>query len=124
MKHRGTRINQINQDKIGCKKAFRYRNKNVIVTTFSSLAATEVVILTTSDAANDENFVKMTFMFPWMLTAINRVSQDLVTVQKSETPYKHSGLTSTKEARGIKDNEVRTKQLHFRKKSLNEIVVS
>ena len=116
MKHRGTRINQINQDKIGCNKAFRYRNKNVIVTTFSSLAATEVAILTTSDAANDENFVKMTFIFPWMLTAINRVSQDLVTVQKPETPDKHSWLTSTKEAQGIKDNGVRTKQLHFRKK--------
>ena len=28
---------------------------------FSSLAALEVVILTTSSAANDENFIKMTF---------------------------------------------------------------
>ena len=33
---------------------------------FSSLAALEVVILTTSNAASDENFVKMTtFSFQW-----------------------------------------------------------
>ena len=37
---------------------------------FSSLAALEVVILTTSSAANDENFVKMTiFSFQWYIYA-------------------------------------------------------
>ena len=39
-------------------------NKNVILTKFSSLAALEVVILTTSSAASDEHFIKMkTFPF-------------------------------------------------------------
>ena len=33
---------------------------------FSSLAAVEVVILTTSSAASDENFTKMIFLFQWM----------------------------------------------------------
>ena len=35
-------------------------NENVILTKFWSLAALEVVILTTSCAANDKNFVNMT----------------------------------------------------------------
>ena len=35
---------------------------------FSSLAALEVVILTTSSAASDENFIKMmTFSFQWYM---------------------------------------------------------
>ena len=39
-------------------------NENVILTKFSSLAVLEVVILTTSSAANDENFIRMkTFSF-------------------------------------------------------------
>ena len=40
-------------------------NKNVVILTkFSSLAALEVVILTTSSAASDEHFIKMkTFPF-------------------------------------------------------------
>ena len=39
-----------------------------ILTKFSSLAALEVVALTTSRAASDENFVKMTtFLFPWYI---------------------------------------------------------
>ena len=43
-------------------------NRNVfILMTFSSLAALEVVILTTYSAASDENFVKMTtFSFQWL----------------------------------------------------------
>ena len=43
-------------------------NENVVILTkFSSLAALEVVILTTSNAANDENFIKMTtFLFQWI----------------------------------------------------------
>ena len=41
-------------------------NRNVILTKFSSLAALEVVILTTSSAVSDENFIKMmTFPFQW-----------------------------------------------------------
>ena len=44
---------------------FKYtQNWNVILKKFSSLAALEVVILTTSNAANDENFIKMT-TFPF-----------------------------------------------------------
>ena len=45
-------------------------NENVaILTTFSSLAALEVVILTTSSTASDENVVKMmTFPFQWLST--------------------------------------------------------
>ena len=39
-------------------------NKNVILTKFSSLAALEVVILTTSSATSDENFIKMK-IFPF-----------------------------------------------------------
>ena len=43
-------------------------SKNVILTKFSSLAALEVVILTTSSAASDGNFIKMkTFPFPWVV---------------------------------------------------------
>ena len=38
----------------------------VTLTTFSLLAALEVVILTTSSAANDENYIKMkTFPYQW-----------------------------------------------------------
>ena len=37
-------------------------NKNVISTTFSSLLAPEVVIVTTSNAAHNDNFIKMTFI--------------------------------------------------------------
>ena len=42
-------------------------NENVVILTkFQSLAALEVVILTTSSAANDENLIKMkTFPFQW-----------------------------------------------------------
>ena len=41
-----------------------YRNENVILVKFSTLAALEVVKMTTSSAANDENFIKMrTFPF-------------------------------------------------------------
>ena len=42
-------------------------NENVVILTkFSSLAALEVVILTTFSAASDENFIKMkTFPFQW-----------------------------------------------------------
>ena len=42
-------------------------NENVVILTkFSSLVAVEVVILTTSSAASDESFVKMTtFSFQW-----------------------------------------------------------
>ena len=45
-------------------------NKNVVILTkFSSLAALEVVILTTSSAASDEHFIKMkTFPFQWYST--------------------------------------------------------
>ena len=45
-------------------------NENVIILTkFPSLAALEVVILTTSSAASDENFIKMkTFPFQRMLS--------------------------------------------------------
>ena len=44
-------------------------NKNVVILTkFSSLAALEVVILTTSSAASDEHFIKMkTFPFQCIL---------------------------------------------------------
>ena len=46
----------------------RHWNENVIILMkFSSLAALEVVILTTFSAASDENFIKMTtFPFQWM----------------------------------------------------------
>ena len=36
-------------------------NKNVILKKCSSLVTLEVVILTTSSVASDENFIKMTF---------------------------------------------------------------
>ena len=43
-------------------------NKNVVILTkFSSLAALEVVILTTSSAASDEHFIKMK-TFPFQCT--------------------------------------------------------
>ena len=40
--------------------------RNVILMKFSSLAVLEVVILTTSSAASDENFINMTFPFQWI----------------------------------------------------------
>ena len=50
---------------IQCTTKHWYENI-VILTKFSSLAALQVVILTTCDAASDENFVKMTtFPFQW-----------------------------------------------------------
>ena len=39
------------------------QNRNITLMKFSSLAELEVVILTTSSAANDKKFVKMTFPF-------------------------------------------------------------
>ena len=47
-------------------------NKNVVILTkFSSLAALEVVILTTSSAASDEHFIKMkTFPFQCIVTYV------------------------------------------------------
>ena len=47
-------------------------NKNVVILTkFSSLAALEVVILTTSSAASDEHFIKMkTFPFQCMASLV------------------------------------------------------
>ena len=50
----------INHDSVSYKPTL----ENVILTKFSSLAALEVVILTTSSAASDEHFIKMnTFLF-------------------------------------------------------------
>ena len=46
-----------------------HRNENVIMTKFSSLAALLVVILTTSNAASHENFIKMT-TFPFQCNYI------------------------------------------------------
>ena len=39
----------------------------VILRKFSSLAVQEIVILTTSRAAGDENYIKMTFQLQWYL---------------------------------------------------------
>ena len=41
--------------------------ENVILMKFSSLVALEVVEMTTSSAASDENIVKMTFPFQYIL---------------------------------------------------------
>ena len=46
-------------------KGWQWNENIIILVKFSSLATPEVVILTTSGAANDENFVKMTFPFQW-----------------------------------------------------------
>ena len=56
--NRGYAISRINDD---------HWNENVVILMkFSSLAALEVVILTTFSAASDENFIKMkTFPFQW-----------------------------------------------------------
>ena len=57
------------------KKDLNWNKSAVILTKFSSLAALEVVILTTSSAASDEIFIKMkTFLFQWY-----NISQDIVT---------------------------------------------
>ena len=46
---------------------FLYGKCCILILKFSSLAALEVVKLTTSSAASDENFVKMTtFSFQWI----------------------------------------------------------
>ena len=47
---------------------YQHWNENVVILMkFSSLAALEVVILTTFSAASDENFIKMkTFPFQWI----------------------------------------------------------
>ena len=42
-----------------------WKGNVIILMKFPSLSALEVVKLTTSSAANDENFVKMTFPFQW-----------------------------------------------------------
>ena len=49
------------------KKSHQHQSENVILTTFSSLAALELLTMTTSSAISDENFIKMkTFPFQWM----------------------------------------------------------
>ena len=51
-----------------CPTILRHWNENVVILMkFSSLAALEVVSLTTFSAASDENFIKMkTFPFQWL----------------------------------------------------------
>ena len=44
---------------------YHWNRNGFILMIFLSLAALEVVILTTSSAASDENFVKMTFSYQW-----------------------------------------------------------
>ena len=49
------------------KQISNHRNGNVvIITTFVSLAALEVIIATTPGVANDENVIKMTILFQWI----------------------------------------------------------
>ena len=51
---------------------YQYWNWNVIILMkFSSLAVLEVVILTTSSAANDDIFIKMTFLFQCSIQTSN-----------------------------------------------------
>ena len=61
--------------------------------TFSSLAALEVVILTTSSAANDENFVKMTtFSFQCVglaVTVVHIYTQDVFAGNRSNSSTLH-----------------------------------
>ena len=58
-------IDQFYQNPLGLLQY--HWNKNVVILTkFSSLATLEVVKMTTSSVASDENFVKMTtFLFQW-----------------------------------------------------------
>ena len=59
----------------------------------SSLAALEVVILTTSSAASDENFVKMTtFLFQWMGQHISCEGLDML---KENMHYELPGKNTT-----------------------------
>ena len=45
----------------------------IILTKFPSLPAPKVVNMTTSGAANDENFVKITFPFQWLASRIDEI---------------------------------------------------
>ena len=65
---------------ITCRYQPHWNRNVVILTKFSSLAAPEVVILTTSGAASDENLVKMIFPF-------QGISQPLI--QLGRMHYQH-----------------------------------
>ena len=68
------------------------RNKHVIILTkFSSLAALEVVILTTSSAASDENFIKMKTL-PFQFNNLCSNHQDVS--HKTTFPMKKSAGVS------------------------------
>ena len=55
----------------------QYWNRNILLK-FSSLAALEVVILTTSSAGSDENFIKVTFLFQWSWNSMLLMNPSLV----------------------------------------------
>ena len=56
-----------------------YWNRNaIILTEFSSLVALEVVKMTTSSAASDENFIKMTFPLQCYLVTIIMITEQLI----------------------------------------------
>ena len=58
-------------------------NKNVVILTkFSSLAALEVVILTTSSAASDEHFIKMK-TFPFQCSSHNHYQPTIETFRQT-----------------------------------------
>ena len=59
-------------------------NWYVILTKFSTLAALEVTILTTSGAASDENFFKMTFSFRVVLPGSNLNTRKVKHLRRNE----------------------------------------
>ena len=78
----------------GSNRSECHWNENVVILMkFSSLAALEVVILTTFSAASDENFIKMkTFPFQWshqtLTFAEPRYSQTVTDLDKDSTLFK------------------------------------
>ena len=66
------------------------RDGNIILTKFSSLAAPEIVMLTTFKTARDENLVKMTFLFRCRIDSIFLTASEVVRTSGATT----SGATS------------------------------
>ena len=54
-------------------KKLHWSKRSVILMKFLSLAALEVVKMTTSSAASDENFVEITFLYQWWRCELNGI---------------------------------------------------
>ena len=90
--HRQTRISVINHHITTDEKNRHWNGKVVTLTKFLLLAALEIVILTTSCASNQDNFVKRTFPFQWksMAPDIGCFKITMASYQRRNSHYKHN----------------------------------